>query len=267
MPSYTATPGFTWALPEEKKDAAPSVKPLANPLLLRKPPTHSPAARTPLSPMDNEGIRQRRKPATTPMAGSARKLVPPPKASFLTGDAGIANEVPQTGNNDFNATLALTGNASLPALGYDGAWEHWVLVYGFTTQGQYELVVRRFHSFGLIISQRASGNWVAFQYESRAVAEKALCTQHCVLIDAVVICATRLTSSLRDSLDWTSSKIVSPGQQHSVGLNSNVQLLKQRGEPAYQDEDILLLGNGTQEMNKQGKRSVCEMVMSWVFGW
>jgi hypothetical protein len=131
-----------------------------------------------------------------------------------------------------------------------------VLVYGFTTEAQFQLVVRRFHNFGSIVDQRVGGNWAAFQYESLLQTEKALCQQHCLLVDGIVIGTTRLTVSLRDKLDWNSAS------SSSALVPSRLLVYE---EP--RDDEVLLLGNGSPEKKLVGRRNACDQVLSWIFGW
>jgi Nup53/35/40-type RNA recognition motif len=137
--------------------------------------------------------------------------------------------------------------------------ERWVVVYGFTTPAQYESVIHHFDSFGRIVSHRlGQSNWVALEYESLLQTEKAL-TQTCLLMDGVVVGVTRLTLSLRQSLDWNSAST----------LSTQVQPFHK--SHMFKEEDVLLLTNGSPKNQTQfeigASRNVCSRFLAWWFGW
>lgn len=141
----------------------------------------------------------------------------------------------------------------------NNSFERWVLVYGFTTPAQYESIMRRFDSFGKIVSHRSGrSNWVALEYESLLQTEKAL-SQTCLLMDGIMVGVTRLNLSLKQSLDWNSaSTLLTP-----VRPFQKSHTLK--------EEDVLLLTNGSPKKQAQfeigASRNVCGRLLAWWFGW
>lgn len=131
-----------------------------------------------------------------------------------------------------------------------------MLVHGFSSKTQFEEVLRRFESFGKIVSQRECGrNWVALHYESNLEAEKALCQRKCILSDGNLIGVSRMDERLSQTLEWdagpSSMEVVDQGLSQAVknGLGEDDVLLKER---SYGE------GRGG---------SVCEKFLAFVFGW
>ena len=96
MASY-ATPGFSWALPEQQEPSPATTKLLVNPLLkqsfLSPPSSIATDFRVLFSPVENVGIRQRRQQESSfpnNRDAAARKPVRPPTASFLS-NGSISN--------------------------------------------------------------------------------------------------------------------------------------------------------------------------------
>jgi hypothetical protein len=153
---------------------------------------------------------------------------------------------------------------SVPRL-IDDSLERWVLVYGFSTAAQYESLMRRFESFGKIVSHRSGrSNWVALEYESLLQTEKAL-SQASLPMDGVVVGVTRLTLSLRQSLDWNSASTLSTTQQVPPSFQKRHEL---------KEEDVLLLTSGSPRTQAQfeigaasSSGNVCGRLLAWWFGW
>lgn len=141
----------------------------------------------------------------------------------------------------------------------NNSFERWVVVYGFTTPAQYESIMRRFDSFGNIVSHRSGrSNWVALEYESLLQTEKAL-SQTCLLMDGIMVGVTRLNLSLKESLDWNSAS----------ALSTQVQPFQE--SHTLKEEDVLFLTNGSPKMQAQFEigtsRNVCGRFLAWWFGW
>ena len=269
MTSYT-TPGFQWSLPElqepQKKPSPATTKPIANPLLRQSfsPPTAS--LRLPFSPVENNGMRQRRQqesrlPSHATMPNNGKRPVRPPTASFLVnGDVGVSND---------GAPLTQSTAEIVPQL-VNNSLERWVVVYGYATSAQYESILRRFQSFGNVVSVRGScrpgrSNWIALEYESMVQAEKALCQQNCLLMDGVLVGVTRLTLPLKQSLEWNPTSLSSLPDVASR-LDDKFQTGVEMTE-----EDILLLASPEKQhqsfMVGAARRSLCERFLAWWFGW
>ena len=137
--------------------------------------------------------------------------------------------------------------------------ELWVVVFGFTTPAQYESIIRHFNSFGKIVSHHlGQSNWVALEYESLLQREKAL-SQTSLLMDGIMVGVTRLTLSLRQSLDWNSASTFS------------TQVQPFQVSQTFKEEDVLLLTNGSPKKKTQfeigASRDVCGRFLAWWFGW
>lgn len=268
MSAYT-TSGFQWSIPDQKdlsKKPSPSTTKLANPLIKQtfSPQTSTLNARIPFSPVDNHGLRQRRQqekplPNNTATTNGKRPVRPPTESFLLNGDVGFSSE----------ATFE-TSAQSVPQLVNDSL-ERWVVVYGYASEVQYNSILRRFQSFGKIVSHRGScrpgkSNWIALQYETSLQAQKALSQQNCLLMDGVLVGVTGLTPSLKQSLEWNPTASLSSLPQVASNLNNDKF---QTGDVIINEEDILVLSppNKKQSSITGGKGTVCDRFMSWWFGW
>lgn len=278
MSSYT-TPAFQWSLPDQNLDSqkpspAKSQKPIANPLLKQSFSPNLAAAtrdRLPFSPVENQTLRQRRQPplqqAGVPnVAGTKRPVRPPTKSFLVNGDVGI---VP---NQDVRQTTTTDSLTTLPTLMNDSL-DRWVVVYGYSTEAQYNAILRKFSSFGKVVSHRGSckpgrSNWIALEYESVVQAEKALCQQNCILTDGILVGVVRLTVPLQQSLDWNASTT-------SSLVLSSTNVVASRLEPKFdQDEmtetDILVVESPKKKQPIEiagAKGNVCERFLAWWFAW
>jgi len=268
MPSST-NPTFEWAVPGQKeppkKPSPATTKPIANPLLSQSFSASAASnLRVPFSPVENSGLRQRhQQEASIPNNRTAgptngKRPVCPPTASFLVnGDVGVSNERSQPSTT--------TGASTIPQL-VNNSLDRWVVVYGYANEAQYDAIVRKFSSFGKVVSHRGSccpgrSNWIALEYESIVQAEKALCQQNCLLMDGVIVGVTRLTLSLKQSLEWNST-LLSSLPDVASRLDSKFQQ-----NDAMKEEDILLMATPKKNREHGGKRNVCEKFLSWWFGW
>lgn len=76
-------------------------------------------------------------------------------------------------------------------LGKQMDYNHWVVLYGFSSDSQCSHILGMFEKYGTIVSKypsqprgaSSSNNWICIEYESSLQADKALC-QHGTLIDA-----------------------------------------------------------------------------------
>ncbi|CAB9523151.1 expressed unknown protein (Partial), partial [Seminavis robusta] len=154
-------------------------------------PGYGSSDRSPLTPLGTNGavgfgtgIRQRRLPnndTPTSLAGNnngfpREPIQGPPRwslsmsmgaaeANALGSAAPVPNEVPP--HND---------NAIVPRA-FD---EFWILVFGFSTNQQYDEVLAKFKNLGNVVSIKGvpmvngSRNWVALSYDSQLTMEKAV---------------------------------------------------------------------------------------------
>jgi hypothetical protein len=278
VPMASYTPAFQWALPDQndpsinKKPSPATTKPIANPLLKQSfsqsPTTAASSLRVPFSPVENHGLRQRRQQEvpknTTVMPAIGKRPVRPPTASLFDG---VVNEVRPT-------TTMFETSETVPQLVNDSL-ERWVVVYGYSTEAQFQAILRKFESFGKIVSHRGSGrsNWIALEYDSVVQAEKALCQQNCLLLDDILVGVTRLTMSLKQSLDWNAPTASAPLSvlpdvrlcdrfENSNNNNNNNNMMK--------EEDILLFSSPKKKQSLVvggANGNVCERFLSWWFGW
>lgn len=287
----TVTPGFAWALPSvPQKGKKPASQPLTNPLLKRAPPKTTKASSSDSKPKGTvqnralveaqTNLRRRHNAAT-----SDKKQLPP-KLSLTTG--GLSR-VPTSsvspsplwyrkfGNGTYPRTSSAPPNL-LPAWYVQvvdenyalSVWEpdqpssrklsdSWVVAYGFQNANQKEEVLRRFSSFGSIVTVRGGkSNWIALEYGSPLEAEKALYHRSWVL-DGSVIGVVRLDQELRETLDWTIAPIAMPGD-----LGSRKPTTPQTAAKVGVDDDIYM--SSTNEALVE-KRSVCERFLGILFGW
>jgi hypothetical protein len=137
------------------------------------------------------------------------------------------------------------------------------LVYGFSTTAQYEAIMHRFESFGKIVSHRSGrSNWVALEYESLLQTEKAL-SQASLPMDGIVVGVTRLTLSLKQSLDRNSASTLSTATQVPPSFQKSHEM---------KEEDVLLLTSGSPKTQAQfelraSSGNVCGRLLAWWFGW
>lgn len=271
MASYT--PGFQWSLPDQQeppgKPSPATTKPIANPLLSQQTAGANLSLRVPFSPVENNGLRQRRQQEAsltsthTYIPVNGKRPVRPPTATFLmNGNVGISNERAAAETTTFERTVGET----VPQLGHE-SFKRCVVVYGYTNESQYQAILRRFQTFGRVVSHRGGKpgltNWVALEYESVIQAEKALCQQNCLLMDGILVGVTGLTLPLKQSLEWNHSTSLSSLPDVTSRLDSKFET------DELKEEDILLL---SPSKNKQSfvigeKRNVCERFLSWWFGW
>lgn len=176
---------------------------------------------TPLAPLvlnHAEGLRQRRPTTTTGSTSQLktdRKLdstgfIPPPRQSYSLGASIDAvrpgdlsdNLIPSTAERLSptirRPTIVATTESVAPVIASRASSRmgYWVLVYGYSTEEQYQEILRLFRTFGRVLDyqgpcQPGRSNWVALQYETRLDAERARCHQHVQLMDGV-FCGVKL---------------------------------------------------------------------------
>lgn len=226
--------------------------------------------RVPFSPVENNGMRQRRQQEASlptnrtaiPSNGGKRPVRPPTASFMVNGDVGVSNERPSVETTTFESTVEAS---SIPQPVNDSL-DRWVVIYGYSTEAQYQAILRKFQSFGKVVSHRGScrpgrSNWIALEYESIVQAEKALCQQNCLLMDGVLIGVTRLTLPLKQSLEWNPTSSLS--SDVASRLDDKFQ------NDVMSEEDILLLASPKKKQSFVigARRNVCERFLSWWFGW
>mmetsp|Transcript_26186 Transcript_26186/g.36689 ORF Transcript_26186/g.36689 Transcript_26186/m.36689 type:complete len:308 (-) Transcript_26186:743-1666(-) len=293
---------FGWSSDQNSNGAnkSPKAKPLANPLLDASSPSpmqgqgegiqrlHN--ALVPLDP-NVEGLRQRKSSSNGMSNGS--RMAPPPNVSLsMQGtfvgatkkeQAGVGNGNgihredsggPRVswGRMDSPPPNSGFGTSSNFGSSLDESFDRWVLVYGYATRSQYEAILKLFENFGKVTSRKGTcnpgqSNWLAMQYETSLQAEKALCQQHCMLEDGVLVGVTRMDPTLKQSLDWN----VAPGplkEEDVLGNRLEERFHQsQNGSYGMKEQDVLLECPRGMEVSRGGKKNVCEQVLSWVFDW
>jgi hypothetical protein len=175
-------------------------------------------------------------------------------------------------------------------------------VYGYATKPQYDQLVQLFHSFGRVVNTKGSfgssstSNCIAFCYQSRLQAEKALCHNPIQLSPTVLCGVVRLNPSLRASMDWNNHSHHRSGAGNGTGTgnadgdttifsshesssvpstlltngqdSTNTNSTKNTG---LEEQDILLYSDNNDDEDRTRRSSrdknVCEQVLAWWFGW
>jgi hypothetical protein len=306
----TSSPSFLFPASAEKKRDDP--KPIENPLLSRNSLTrYSPqqtrrsptaTALVPLSQNNNtnnssEGLRHRR-----PEKNSSG-FIAPPRASVDSLGAGL-DSLKQVGSSSSTALtvattatttsptaqpLTLVSSHHIPSPRRTSTPGCWVLVYGYTSQAQYDEILRRFSSFGHVLDHHGSyalgqSNWIAIRYESRLEAEKALCHQHMRLVDDIFCGVKRLQDNdpillqAQGSLDslWNSQnkkdavrggddkRFAAPDSQ-GWGTTSSLPRVVNANTNSLEEREILLSPNHPAVSAGRRRRGVCEEMARWIF--
>jgi len=265
------------------------------------------------------GLRQRRNGTPAPKStfqkenrcnalsmDSDMSMLPPPKASLSMMPSGAYTNdptqetPPMVGSaiKNTDATFSVESKQHTPSaksslLPYEipsgGDYGNWVVVYGPCTSAQFQTVVRRFGSYGTILTTRGGSgekaNWIALHYDSRLQAEKALCQHNTFLEDNILIGVTRATPTLARQLGFSgvdtsiSKGIATPSSLFKSPNVTHMQSKETSGDSHMElDEDDVLLG-GREHPRTQGNASgatgttngrstgPCQKVLSWVFQW
>jgi hypothetical protein len=135
--------------------------------------------------------------------------------------------------------------------------DFWILVYGFAPKTHCDEVLRRFDSFGRVVSQRGGrSNWILLRYDNNLEAEKALCQQPCTLADGSIVGVCRMDAKLNQILDFDANpswiERNADGGPHSMS------------KKGLEENDVILIGDTER---RSGNASLCEKFLALLFGW
>jgi hypothetical protein len=162
---------------------------------------------------------------------------------------------------------------------YSSFSEHWVVAYGYRTTQEYHELMDRLTSYGKIVKQQSSNgrnNWFALQYEGFLSAEKALCGQPIILSTNSLCGTVRGSPELLQGLVGGGVGDYSPASGQNVFLSiedeahtttNNTVVGGKSTYSSLKEEDILAYGSHGKTDRAHRRKSVCEKVVSWYFGW
>jgi hypothetical protein len=110
---------------------------------------------------------------------------------------------------------------------------------------------------------------VALEYETEAQAQKALCQQGCRRMgpDVFIGCCP-LTVELVQSLRyWRSDAITTPSSRDSTWRPAIRSSSATANQMVLREEDILLTNRDSRRMVDGARKSFCQVVVEFLFGW
>jgi hypothetical protein len=172
--------------------------------------------------------------------------------------------------------------------------DSWVVVNGYVSEQDFQVISKLFHSFGRVLDMKGAAcrpgvvNWVAFKYASPLQAKKALCHSPICVAQPRVLCSVHpLTPELQEALDWNNNSSdkynnsssqqqqtlfltqepSSSSQEDNINTNTSSSL-SNNNTSALQEKDILM---GYEQVYSDHRHrdanNICEQLLSWWFGW
>ena len=191
------------------------------------------------------------------------------------------------GQHDGAPANAADSSMISTALTVSAEEDTWVLVSGVSTKGQRDEVFRIFDTHGRVVSRRSSSsdsNWVAIQYQTRLEAEKALSHQPVHLCGGKVLCAVFLLSPERrrelfqqyypETVDGdgkgSDNKLFTTMKPDDYRVSEVAQTptnSRSKASGELQEKDILLYADDDEDVRRVGRRTICDEILAWWFGW
>ena len=191
------------------------------------------------------------------------------QSSPLTGSS-IANRpplfasTPQSTSKELSLTVPSTTNC-------------WVMVYGYTTEDQFEMIKQRFASYGRVLQYKGMchpghSNWLAIQYANELEAKKATC-DNTVRIDSNIFVGVKLLDDndpivlhkqpRKNGDVWTGfgDSLAENGPESAASASkANVTVVA----PGLTEKDILV--QGTPVFFNDRNENICMRMLRWFLG-